>query len=69
MMLPLQKLQMFQLRYKFLQMIVLLYHYLHEEHKGLAPAITNVLKRMLLDGTVSEMRRETIRELVGEREP
>ncbi|MCA9447004.1 MAG: transporter substrate-binding domain-containing protein [Candidatus Omnitrophica bacterium] len=47
----------------------LLYHYLNEEHQDLVPIVTKVLKGLLLDGTIPRIRKEALRELVGETEP
>lgn len=41
----------------------LLYHYLHKKHEQLVPAITKVLKAMLLDGTITDLRRKTVSRL------
>lgn len=43
----------------------LLYHYLHKSHEDLVPVITEILKAMLLDGTIPDMRRKVVRELTG----
>lgn len=43
----------------------LLYHYLHKKHEKLLPAITARLKKMLLNGTIPDMRREIVSELAG----
>jgi len=42
----------------------LLYHYLHKKHENLAPAVGKVLKSMVKDGTVTEMRRRAIQEML-----
>ncbi len=44
----------------------LLYHYLHKQHEKLLPAITARLKKMLLNGSIPDMRRKFISELTGE---
>lgn len=44
----------------------LLYHYLHKRHEKLLPAITARLKKMLLNGSIPDMRRKFISELTGE---
>jgi ABC-type amino acid transport substrate-binding protein len=44
----------------------LLYHYLHKKHENLLPAITATLKKMLLKGTIPDMRRKIVSELTGE---
>ena len=36
----------------------LLYHYLHEEHAQMVPVVEAVLKEMLVEGRVSEIRAE-----------
>jgi ABC-type amino acid transport substrate-binding protein len=38
----------------------LLYHYLHEEHAPLVPAIEAILKEMLIHGRVAQIRSETL---------
>lgn len=38
----------------------LLYHYLHQKHRDLVPALERVLKGMLKDGTVTDMRHEVV---------
>jgi len=40
--------------------IILLYHYLNRRHAGIAEKITRVLKTMLIDGTVAEIREATL---------
>lgn len=47
----------------------LLYHYLHEKHRKLVPAVERVLKAMVKDGTSTEIRRRVVAELTGEDEP
>ena len=44
----------------------LLYHYLHKQHEKLLPAITARLKKMLLNGSIPDMRRKIVSELTGE---
>jgi ABC-type amino acid transport substrate-binding protein len=41
----------------------LLYHYLHQKHRELVPAIERVLKGMVKDGTVTDMRDEVVSQL------
>lgn len=44
----------------------LLYHYLHEKHRDLVPAIGKVLKTLVKDGGATEIRREVVDDLILE---
>lgn len=44
----------------------LLYHYLHEKNRDLAPAISKVLKTLVKDGSATSMRQKVVDELIQE---
>ena len=45
---------------------MLAYHYLHRSRADLAPRLSRVLKKMLLEGTTKRLRKETDAKLLGE---
>lgn len=47
----------------------LLYHYLHEKHRDLVPAIEKVLRAMVKDGSITQMRHDVVDELTREQGP